>query len=222
MRCIVYVDGFNLYYGLFSYNPYAPKWVKDEVSGNRKFRWLDLYSLFADVLPKTNRIATVKYFTAYVNGERDPLKPIRQQAYINGLLSYRKEVRITLGQFKSNIVDMPLARPIGRKKYAQVIKTEEKGSDVNLAVHMVNDGWKDEYDMAVLCSNDTDLIEAVKIVRHDTGKLVCWVTPNTVFPSKEIKPHVNFHRKIMNKHLKRNQLPEVIPGTNITKPANWN
>jgi len=116
---------------------------------------------------------------------------------------------------------MPLAKPEGNKKFVNVIKTEEKGSDVNLAVHMVNDGWKNEYDLAVLCSNDTDLIEALKIVRNDIKKEICWVTPNTIYPSKEIKPHVNYHRKIHNKHLKRNQLPEKIPGSNLVRPTSW-
>ena len=31
-------------------------------------------------------------------------------------------------------------------KFAQVIKTEENGSDVNLAVHLLNDAWLNEYD----------------------------------------------------------------------------
>ena len=50
---------------------------------------------------------------------------------------------------------------------------------------------------------------------------VSWATPNTVYPSKEIAPHVDFHRKIHFKHLKRNQLPETIPGTKIVKPGEW-
>lgn len=221
MRVVVYIDGFNLYYGLYTYNPGDQDWVKKEVGKNKACRWLDLYSLFIDVLPKNNSILKVKYFTAYFNGDRDPSKPIRQQAYINALLKYRKQIEVILGQFKSGVVGMPLVKPKGNRKFANVIKTEEKGSDVNLAVHMVNDGWKNEYDLAVLCSNDTDLIEALKIVRNDVKKKVCWVTPNTIYPSKEIKPHVNFHRKIYYKHLKRNQLPEQIPGSNLVRPKSW-
>lgn len=78
---------------------------------------------------------------------------------LNALLQYREQIEVILGQFKSGVVGMPLEKPKGRRKYARVIKMEEKGSDVNLAVNMVNDGWKNEYDLAVLCSNDTDLIE---------------------------------------------------------------
>lgn len=46
-----------------------------------------------------------------------------------------------------------------------IIKTEEKGSDVNLAVHLLNDGWLDAYDCAVVVSNDSDLAEAMRLVK---------------------------------------------------------
>lgn len=220
MRVNIYIDGFNLYYGLYTHNPDAVSWVKKEVRRNRKCKWLDIHLLFTELLPHDNKIHAIKYFTAFVNGQRDPLKPIRQQAYILALQRYRN-VEVIFGQFKSRAVDMPYENPTGCNRYARVIKTEEKGSDVNLAVNMVNDGWQDKYDMAVVCSNDTDLIEAIKIVRTDIGKKICWVTPNTVYPSKEIAPHVDFHRKIHFKHLKRNQLPETIPGTKIVKPGEW-
>jgi len=45
-----------------------------------------------------------------------------------------------------------------------VLKTEEKCTDVRLAVHLVNDSWKGLYDCAVILSNDGDLLEALKIV----------------------------------------------------------
>lgn len=220
MRVYIYIDGFNLYYGLYTYNPGDPAWLKREVRNNIKYKWLDFHALFADILPHNNEIHAIKYFTAFVNGLRDSSKPIRQQAYINALRHYR-DIKVILGQFKSGVVSMPYETPVDGNKFARVIKTSEKGSDVNLAVNMVNDGWKDKYDIAVVCSNDTDLIEAIKIVRADIGKKICWVTPNSIHPSKEIKPHVDYHRIISHKHLRRNQLPEKIPGSNIVIPASW-
>ena len=55
MRTIVYVDGFNLYYGL--------------LRGTRH-KWLDLKDLFEKLLPR-NDIALVKYFTARIVAFRD-------------------------------------------------------------------------------------------------------------------------------------------------------
>ena len=45
------------------------------------------------------------------------------------------------------------------RQFVEVIKTEEKGSDVNLAVHLLNDAWLDRYECAVVVSNDSDLAE---------------------------------------------------------------
>lgn len=185
MRVNIYIDGFNLYYGLYTYNPRDPDWVKEEVRKNRCYKWLDLYAMFSEILPKNNRIQVIKYFTAFVDGHREPSKPIRQQAYIHAIQRYRS-IQVILGQFKSGTINLPLENPRGNQKYAKVIKTEEKGSDVNLAVNIVNDGWKNEYDIAVLCSNDTDLIEAIKVVRNETKKKVCWVTANRRFPTQSI------------------------------------
>ena len=65
----------------------------------------------------------------------------------------------------------------GNQHAAQVIKTEEKGSDVNLAVHLLNDSWLDVYDCAVVVSNDSDIAEAMRLARHHHGKLIGLITP---------------------------------------------
>jgi len=53
-----------------------------------------------------------------------------------------------------------------------VQKAEEKGSDVNLASHLVRDAFMNLFDVAVVVTNDTDLIEPIKIVRDDVGKAI--------------------------------------------------
>ena len=54
---------------------------------------------------------------------------------------------------------------------------EEKGSDVNLAVHLVNDAWKKSFDAAVVISNDTDLVTPIRMVSAEQGKPVFVVCP---------------------------------------------
>lgn len=56
MGTIVYIDGFNLYYGA--------------VKGTR-YKWLDLEALCRRLLPKDN-IAQIRYFTAQVSARRRP------------------------------------------------------------------------------------------------------------------------------------------------------
>ena len=81
----------------------------------------------------------------------------------------------------------------GNQHAAQVIKTEEKGSDVNLAVHLLNDSWLDVYDCAVVVSNDSDIAEAMRLARHHHGKLIGLITPlfgtKWGFPRSRCRPH---------------------------------
>ena len=207
MRTFVYVGGFNLYYGALKGTPW---------------KWLDLPPLFAKALQPHHAILTVKYFTARVSGTpADPSKPQRQDVYLRALRRYRPEVEMYFGHFLSHKVRAPLAHPAGIERTAEVICTEDKGSDVNLAVHLLNDGWLDVYDCAVVVSNDSDIVEAMRLVRRHHGKRIGLVTPGTGRPSRQLMAHADFARHIRPNALRRSQLPDRIPGTNIRKPARW-
>ena len=207
MRTFVYVDGFNLYYGALKGTPW---------------KWLDLPALLATVLQPHHDILTVKYFTARVSGTpAEPSKPQRQDVYLRALRRHRPEVEVYFGHFLSHKVRAPLAEPAGDRRTAEVIRTEEKGSDVNLAVHLLNDGWLDAYDCAVVVSNDSDIAEAMRLVRHHHGKRIGLVTPGTGRPSRQLMAHADFARHVRPNALRRSQLPDLIPGTNIRKPARW-
>ena len=43
---------------------------------------------------------------------------------------------------------------------------EEKGSDVNLSAHLLNDVWKGLFDAAAVISNDTDLVTPIRMVGY--------------------------------------------------------
>jgi uncharacterized LabA/DUF88 family protein len=120
---------------------------------------------------------------------------------------------------------MPLVQPQGQQKKALVVKTEEKGSDVNLAVHLLNDAWRVEYDVAVVVSNDSDLVEAIRIVRRQLHKTVGVVNPHAedprAHPSVELHKEADFRIDLHASDLAAAQFPPVIPGTTIHKPATW-
>ena len=207
MRTFVYVDGFNLYYGAIKSTPW---------------KWLDLPALFAKILQPHHDILTVKYFTARVSGTpADQSKPQRQDVYLRALRRYRPEVEVYFGHFLSHRVRAPLAQPAGDRRTAEVIRTEEKGSDVNLAVHLLNDGWLDAYDCAVVVSNDSDIAEAMRLVRRHHGKRIGLVTPGTGRPSRQLMAHADFARHVRPNALRRSQLSDPIPGTSIRKPPRW-
>ena len=207
MRTFVYVDGFNLYYGALK---------------GTSWKWLDLPALFAKVLQPHHDILTVKYYTARVSATpADQSKPQRQDVYLRALRHYRPEVDVYFGHFLSHAVRAPLAQPVGNRRVAEVIRTEEKGSDVNLAVHLLNDGWLDAYDCAVVVSNDSDIAEAMRLVRQHHAKRIGLVTPGSSRPSRQLMAHADFSRRVRPNALRGSQLPDPIPGTNIRKPAGW-
>ena len=207
MRTFVYVDGFNLYYGALR---------------GTAWKWLDLPALFSTILQSRHNILSVKYFTARVSGRPvDQSQPQRQDIYIRALQHHRPEVEVYFGHFLTNSVRMPLVRPVGNQRTAQVIKTEEKGSDVNLAVHLLNDGWLDAYDCAVVVSNDSDIVESMRLVKDQHGKRIGLITPGTRSPSRQLLAHADFARRIRSNALRRSQLPDPIPGTTIRKPRRW-
>ena len=118
---------------------------------------------------------------------------------------------------------MPLANPTPTgPKTARVIKTEEKGSDVNIAAHLVHDAHLGRYETAVIVSNDSDLVEPIKIVRRELGKKVGLLNPHKR-PSWTLKNHVDFIKQIRKGVLRSSQFPSVLRDAQgeFHKPVSW-
>lgn len=117
---------------------------------------------------------------------------------------------------------MPLARPSAEQEYADVIKTEEKGSDVNLATHLLCDGYENAYECAVIVSNDSDLAEPVRIVAEKLGKMVGILNPHK-HPSKELSKYARFLKQVRKGVLSASQFPPVLKDAHgeIHKPESW-
>ena len=110
--------------------------------------------------------------------------------------------------------------------YADAIKVrvhamEEKGSDVNLACHLVNDAWAGRFDAAVVISNDTDLVEPIRIVTQELKKNVLILSTSKFGASPPLQKVATSVLHIHNSHLKAAQFPTAIPGTTIIKPSSW-
>ncbi len=207
MNTVVYIDGFNFYYGAVRKTPH---------------KWLDIIQMCEKLLPR-HQITKVKYFTARVSARpSDPDQPTRQQTYLRALNTFPR-MEIIFGHFLTNKVRMPVANcPPNAQRYEWVIKTEEKGSDVNLATHLVADGFHKRYQAAVLVTNDSDLAEAVRIVRSDLGLVVGILNPHQ-HPSRELLKHASFMKPIRAGVLASSQLPNPLTTAagDIHKPASW-
>ncbi|WP_299450945.1 NYN domain-containing protein [uncultured Pigmentiphaga sp.] len=210
LRTSVYVDAFNLYYGT----------MKGRGPG---YKWLDLELLCRRYLPR-NDITAIKYFTALVSARpNDPQQPARQQAYLRALATL-PTVQVTYGHYLSHAVMARLANPQrGANPWVRVLRTEEKGSDVNLASHLLHDAHLDRYDVAVVISNDSDLVEPIKLVRAELGKRVGILNPQK-YPSVHLRDHCDFLKQIRPGVVQASQLPEIVTdnnGAHIQKPATW-
>lgn len=207
MNTTVYVDGFNLYYGSLKNTP---------------FKWLDLSKLCSLLLPK-HQINKIKYFTAFVKSRPNDLNmPIRQQIYLRALRTL-PNIEIITGHFLTQVVAMPVAGCDPKsQKFVNVVKTEEKGSDVNLATHLLSDGYKREIDVAVLITNDSDLVEPVRIVRKELNLTVGVINPHEN-PSRILIKHASFVKQIRKGVLSYSQFPKTLKDSKgiFHKPDKW-
>ena len=207
-KTYVYVDGFNLYYGAVKDAPY---------------KWLNIRRLCELLLPAYS-IARIKYFTARVSARKDdPDKPTRQQIYLRALRTL-PDLEIVYGSFLSHDVMLPLAEPpAGGPRFARVTRTEEKGSDVNIAAHLVFDAHQHDFTAAVLVTNDSDLLEPIRIVRHELRLDVGILNPHRHTPSRVLTKHASFIKQIREGSLKSSQFPQTLRDAHgeFHKPRNW-
>lgn len=206
IRTNVYVDGFNLYYGAVKGTPY---------------KWLDIRKYCELAFPK-NEIHEVHYCTAIVkDAPWDPQQSLRQRTFIRALET--TGVQVHYGSFQSNVVSMPLAKkPRRGSRMVEVIKTEEKGSDVALGALLVAHGYQRRYRAAIVVSNDSDLVLPIKIVKDELHLPVGLLNPHPFF-SVELTKVASFLKSVREGVLATAQFPDELEdkhGT-ITKPSGW-
>jgi uncharacterized LabA/DUF88 family protein len=203
----VYVDAFNLYYGCLKGTPY---------------RWLDLGALCARLLPN-ERIHRIRYFTTRVIARPDnPGAARRQQVYLRALATVPR-LSLHYGHHLSHVARMPLANPHpGGPRTVEVVKTEEKGSDVNLATFLLLDAFKRECDVVVVMSNDSDLKLPIEVTQSELGLRVGVINPHP--PARRSRAlHPTFFKQIRASTLAACQFPPVLKdaGGAIHKPKRW-
>jgi uncharacterized LabA/DUF88 family protein len=141
-KTIVYIDGFNLYFGLKS-------------KGWKNFYWLNLVELSRNILKPDQTLVKTKYFTSFVSIPPDKNK--RQKTFIEALETL-EDIEIFYGKYQSNDVTCNKCGHI-------MLKPSEKMTDVNIAVEMLIDAFQDNYDTAILISADSDLSGPIKSIR---------------------------------------------------------
>jgi uncharacterized LabA/DUF88 family protein len=203
-----YIDGFNFYYGCVKGTPY---------------KWLDLSKLCHLLLPKGFQLSRIRYFTARVAGlPGNPDAPTRQNIYLRALATL-PSVEVVFGHFLGHKVMMPLADPpaVG-PRFVRVLKTEEKGSDVNLASQLLLDAFTRACDAALIISNDSDLLSPIRIARDRFGLRIILANPHKKHSAVLIR-EADYVRQIRQGALKASQFPDTLTDAvgSFHKPDRW-
>jgi len=183
-----------------------------------------MYSLFSKILDTSHEIVEIKYFTALIShraGNENSM--LRQKTYLKAIQAYCPHINIFYGHYLTHIIKAKHVQP--PPDFVKIYKTEEKGTDVNIAAHLINDAWLDHYDCALVVSNDSDLAESLKLIKqHHNKKLIGVAFPSTDpkrKPSRELIQYADFVKPIRQGLLADSQLPEKIPNTGLHKPKGW-
>lgn len=187
-RAIFFIDGFNLYHAIDNLKRPYLKWVN--------YRRLALLLM----PPKTHQLVGVFYFSAYAPHFSESLK--RHKQYVKALNEC--DVKHIMGRFRTQ-----------DKKCLQCgcqwLKHEEKETDVNIALTMLDLAHKGEYDHAFLISNDSDLAPAIRLIRRNfPNKSITTVVPPNSRHSNELIQVSSEKAKITVSHLERCLLPCTI------------
>ncbi len=208
MKTHVYIDGFNLYFGTLK---------------NSSCKWLNIVEAVRRHLKSHHIIDRTKYFTAKLSPRpNDPNQPLRQETYLRALRTL-PDFEIFFGHFLTRNVRLPLANPVpGGPTSIEVVKTEEKGSDVNLATQLLHDAYEGLFECAVVVSGDSDLLMPVRLVKEKL-KLPVGVLNPQKHPCSVLRKHATFYKHLIKGRLAKSQLPSTLIDTTGTfhKPSSW-
>lgn len=225
MKTIVYIDGYNLFYGCLKHS---------------SDKWLDLHKLFSEYILKAQNpnsdLISIKFFTADIKAKvasNGPAAQYAQQAYHRALqLLYPSKIHLIKGYYSLEKARLlAYQKPPDKMNRVDVWKLEEKQTDVNIALEAYRDAAKHTAEHLVFVSNDTDLAPSLAAIREDFGSTV---TIGVVLPirkstkgrpgNQQLKQHANWTRQyITDDELSASQLPHIIPTKKkpIKKPEYW-
>lgn len=203
-RVIVYIDGFNLYYGLKEM-----RW--------QRYYWLDVCKLANKLLRRHQKLMAVHYFTTRIAlNPNDPAKKKRQDIFIEALETL-PDLTTHFGKFLSK---ERRCKHCGKKQQIY----EEKMTDVNIAVQLLNDAQDNQLDTAIVVSADSDLVGPIcAVLRRFPKKRVIAAFPPKRF-SKALRDSATGYLRVTESNLKNSQLPPQIVKPNghiLNRPTNW-
>ncbi|MEI6341353.1 MAG: NYN domain-containing protein [Verrucomicrobiota bacterium] len=200
-RCTIYIDAFNWYYGIFIHRP--------------EWKWLNIQSLF-EALRLDEEVVRICFFTAIVHpNQHRSEKRDRQKRYLAALKSLPK-VEIVLGKCQERTVTCQ-ANVCPHNLQYQV--GEEKKTDVNIAIRLIDDALHQRTDSMVIVSADSDLEPAVEWVRknHPGIKITVYV-PTLPDEAAQRRNDHYLRMKVQCRPLPLNEIPRHLLPTKVPLP----
>ena len=200
-KVIVYVDGFNFYYGLKSKN-----W--------RKYYWLDMVKFAEKLLRPHQQLIEVCYFSAK---STDNQKSIRQNAFFQAN-KLNKKFSLFLGKYLTKDI---VCKYCKRTNHS----FEEKETDVRIATTMLTDVFNKRCDVTMIISADSDLIPAIERIKeiNPNHKIIVCFPPNR--HSFNLQKWSNGIKNLIDKKLyEESMLPESVilsDGFILNRPNKW-
>ena len=215
LRAWVFVDGFNLYHSIdeLCLDPRTNR----RVHRKHHLKWLDIASLSRALLhPNRFEIVGVTYYSAFANWIPQDQKE-RHQAYLGALRS--TGVETVMGQFKNK----PRTCPSCKHKWTG---HEEKETDVNMALGLLERAVLNSFDVALLYTADTDIAPAIRTVKrlYPEKQLFVAISQRRQKYATELKQLSDQLIRLQEHHFLRSQFPAqiVLPdGKIISRPAKY-
>ncbi len=225
---LIYIDGYNLYYSRLKGTPY---------------KWLDVGALFRDQIlrpqdPSAN-VVCIKYFTSPVKANyarHGEASAHAQTQYHRALQAIHGElIEIIQGFHIFGPTKMPLHvedQEPDKQNLTPVWMIEEKQTDVNLALQVYRDAVRGLCDQQVICTNDSDLEPAMRLVREDAPNVrIGLIVPlrekgaaDDAVTNKRLTRKAHWVRQhILDVELANSQLPKNVNTKKkvASKPAHW-
>ena len=204
-KVIVYVDGYNFYYGL-----------RNGGAAWKRTYWLDVVKLFERMMIADQELVEVNYYSA---------RPVNDpQAYNNqdDLFCANKlnpKFKLHLGRYKKKKFKC-LNCGFKNKTF------EEKESDVRVATGMLTDVFTKRCDVTVIVSADSDMIPSVEIIKSfaPNHPVIAFVPPNQKSFALVDKCDAVLWMEQYKARFVQSMLPEDVTLENghiLHRPENW-
>lgn len=202
-RVMVYVDGFNLYFGM-------------RQSGLQRYYWLDLCALSRGLIRENQILQQTKYFTAVV--DVPPERRERQMIYLEALETVSGDaLTVRYGRYQGH-------RASCRACGAAWTDWSEKKTDVNIAVEVMVDAFQNRFDTAILVTADSDVVPVIEAVHRlfPVKRMVVAFPPSR--HSYELKTMADATIPLGRAKLAHAQLPDLVTkpnGVPLRRPPGW-